>query len=76
MRYLTNKDVVTKCVVSDDSTDEEDVLNDENTISHSAALQSVVTLDYMGERGFDYGDITVVRKIYVNTQQEINKQLK
>ncbi|GBN50049.1 Nephrin [Araneus ventricosus] len=43
------------------STDAEDVLNEGNTISHSAALQSVETLlDYMGQRGFDYGDITAV----------------
>ncbi|GBL80435.1 hypothetical protein AVEN_92331-1 [Araneus ventricosus] len=43
-------------------TDAEDVLNEGNTISHSAALQSVETLfDYMGQRGFDYGDITAVQ---------------
>ncbi|GBN86800.1 hypothetical protein AVEN_90840-1 [Araneus ventricosus] len=43
------------------STDAEDVLNDGNTISHSAALQSMETfLDYMGQRGFDYGDITEI----------------
>ncbi|GBN40586.1 hypothetical protein AVEN_247769-1 [Araneus ventricosus] len=42
------------------STDAEDVLNEGNTISHSAALQSVETLlDHMGQRGFDNGDITV-----------------
>ncbi|GBM09705.1 hypothetical protein AVEN_186410-1 [Araneus ventricosus] len=41
------------------STDADDVLNEENKISHSAALQSVETLlDYMGQRGFDYDDIT------------------
>ncbi|GBN68023.1 hypothetical protein AVEN_196771-1 [Araneus ventricosus] len=41
------------------STDAEDVLNEGNKISHSAALQSVDTLlDYTGQRGFDYGDIT------------------
>ncbi|GBN19364.1 hypothetical protein AVEN_49243-1 [Araneus ventricosus] len=41
------------------SIDAEDVLNEGNTISHSAALQSVESLlDYMGQRGFDYGDIT------------------
>ncbi|GBM48417.1 hypothetical protein AVEN_12017-1 [Araneus ventricosus] len=40
------------------STDAEDVQNEGNTISHSAALQSVETLlVYMGQRGFDYGDI-------------------
>ncbi|GBN67712.1 hypothetical protein AVEN_21164-1 [Araneus ventricosus] len=56
-------------------TDAEDALNEGNTISHSAALQSVETLlDYMGQRGFDYGDITAVRKICV--QQEMNKQQK
>ncbi|GBN68311.1 hypothetical protein AVEN_81766-1 [Araneus ventricosus] len=44
-------------------TDAEDELNEGNAISHSAALQSVETLlDYMGQRGFDYGDITAVRK--------------
>ncbi|GBM20183.1 hypothetical protein AVEN_5700-1 [Araneus ventricosus] len=48
-------------------TDAEDVLNEGNTISHSAALQSV------GQRGFDYGDITAVRKICVD---EMNKQQK
>ncbi|GBN13284.1 hypothetical protein AVEN_169438-1 [Araneus ventricosus] len=42
-----------------DCADVDDVLNEGNTISHSAALQSVETfLDYMGQRGFDYGDIT------------------
>ncbi|GBM02771.1 hypothetical protein AVEN_40836-1 [Araneus ventricosus] len=41
------------------STDAEDVLNEGNRISHSAVLQSVETLlDYMGQRGFDYGEIT------------------
>ncbi|GBM14292.1 hypothetical protein AVEN_128356-1 [Araneus ventricosus] len=59
------------------STDAEDVLNEGNTISHSAAPQSVKNLlDYMGQRGFDYGDITVVRKICVDIQQEMNKQQK
>ncbi|GBN09175.1 hypothetical protein AVEN_171400-1 [Araneus ventricosus] len=59
------------------STDAEDVLNEENTISHSAALQSVETLlDYMGQRGFDYDDITAVRKICVDIRREMNKQQK
>ncbi|GBN77304.1 hypothetical protein AVEN_272330-1 [Araneus ventricosus] len=59
------------------STDTEDVLNVGNTISHSAALQSLETLlDYMGQRGFDYGDITAVRKICVDMRQEMNKQQK
>ncbi|GBN80889.1 hypothetical protein AVEN_16031-1 [Araneus ventricosus] len=53
------------------STDAEDVLNEGNTISHSAALQSVETLlDYMGKRGFNYCDITVVRKICRYTTRE------
>ncbi|GBO45971.1 hypothetical protein AVEN_39802-1 [Araneus ventricosus] len=59
------------------STDAEDALNERNIISHSAALQSVETfLDYMGQRGFDYGDITAVRKICVDIRQEMNKQQK
>ncbi|GBO05861.1 hypothetical protein AVEN_65935-1 [Araneus ventricosus] len=59
------------------STDAEDVLNEGNTISDSAALQSVETfLDYMGERGFDYGDITAVRNRCVDIRQEMNKQQK
>ncbi|GBM53046.1 hypothetical protein AVEN_22419-1 [Araneus ventricosus] len=59
------------------STDAEDVLNEGNTISHSAALQSVETLlDYMRQRGFDYGDITAVRKTCVDIRQEMNKQQK
>ncbi|GBM23411.1 hypothetical protein AVEN_211254-1 [Araneus ventricosus] len=59
------------------STDAEDVLNEGNTISHSAALRSVETwLDYVGHRGFDYGDITAVRKICVDIRQEMNKQQK
>ncbi|GBM93669.1 hypothetical protein AVEN_42599-1 [Araneus ventricosus] len=58
-------------------TDVEDVLNERNTISHSAALQSMETLlDYMGQRGFDYRDITAVRKICVDIRQEMNKQQK
>ncbi|GBL88587.1 hypothetical protein AVEN_195597-1 [Araneus ventricosus] len=57
------------------STDAEDVLNEGNAISHSAALQSVeILLDYMGQRGFDYGDITSVFKICVDIRQEMNKQ--
>ncbi|GBM58964.1 hypothetical protein AVEN_135321-1 [Araneus ventricosus] len=57
------------------STDVEDVLNEGNTVSHSAALQSVETLlDYMGQRGFDYCDITAVRKRCVDIRQEMNKQ--
>ncbi|GBM40736.1 hypothetical protein AVEN_82225-1 [Araneus ventricosus] len=52
------------------STDAEDVLNVGNIIFHSAALQSVETLlDYMGQRVFDYGDITAVRKICVDMLQ-------
>ncbi|GBN70230.1 hypothetical protein AVEN_192348-1 [Araneus ventricosus] len=59
------------------SSDAEDVLNEENTIAHSAALQSVETLlDYMGQRGIDYGDITAVRKICVDIRQEMNKEQK
>ncbi|GBN69167.1 hypothetical protein AVEN_77576-1 [Araneus ventricosus] len=59
------------------STDAEDVLNEGNTISNSAALQSVGTLlDYTEQRGFDYGDITEVRKICVDIRQEMNKQQK
>ncbi|GBO14685.1 hypothetical protein AVEN_188080-1 [Araneus ventricosus] len=59
------------------STDVEDVLNEGNTVSHFAALQSVETLlDYMEQRGFDYGDITAVRKICVDIRQEMNKQQK
>ncbi|GBN01902.1 hypothetical protein AVEN_157974-1 [Araneus ventricosus] len=59
------------------STDAEDVINEGNIISHSAALQSVETLlDYMGQRGFDYGDITAVRKICVDIRQEKNKEQK
>ncbi|GBO41386.1 hypothetical protein AVEN_218341-1 [Araneus ventricosus] len=60
-----------------DSTDAEDILNEGNTISHSAALQSVETLlDYMGKRGFAYGDIIAVRKICIDIRQEMNKQQK
>ncbi|GBL91105.1 hypothetical protein AVEN_184471-1 [Araneus ventricosus] len=59
------------------SSDAEDVLNEGNTISHSAALQSVETLlDYMGQRGFYYGDITAVHKICLDIRQEMNKQQK
>ncbi|GBM13894.1 hypothetical protein AVEN_219558-1 [Araneus ventricosus] len=59
------------------STDAEDVLNEGNTISHSAVLQSVETLlGYMGQRGFDYGDITAVRKRCVDIRQEMNEQQK
>ncbi|GBM94168.1 hypothetical protein AVEN_165792-1 [Araneus ventricosus] len=59
------------------NTNAEDALNEGNTISHSASLQSVETLlDYMGQRGFDYGGITAVRKICVNVRQEMNKQQK
>ncbi|GBM82182.1 hypothetical protein AVEN_178939-1 [Araneus ventricosus] len=59
------------------STDAEDVLNEGNTISHSAALQPVETLlDYMGQRGFAYGDITAVRKICAYIRQEMNKEQK
>ncbi|GBN42407.1 hypothetical protein AVEN_55378-1 [Araneus ventricosus] len=59
------------------STDAGDVLNEENTISHSAALQSVETLlDYMEQRGFDYGSINAVRKRCVDIRLEMNKQQK
>ncbi|GBN06842.1 hypothetical protein AVEN_147315-1 [Araneus ventricosus] len=62
---------------SESSPDAEDVLNEGNTISHSAALQSVESLlDYMGQTAFDYGDITAVRKICVDIRQEMNKQQK
>ncbi|GBM03813.1 hypothetical protein AVEN_186731-1 [Araneus ventricosus] len=58
-------------------TDAEDVLNEGNTISHSAALQSVENLlDYMGQRGFDCGAITAVRKRCDDIRQEMNKQQK
>ncbi|GBO21300.1 hypothetical protein AVEN_251625-1 [Araneus ventricosus] len=56
------------------SSDAEDVLNEGNIVSQSAALQSVETLlDYMGQSGFDNGDITAVRKICVDIRQEMNK---
>ncbi|GBM04886.1 hypothetical protein AVEN_193948-1 [Araneus ventricosus] len=59
------------------STDAEDVQNERNTISHSAALQSVETLlDYMGQRGFDNGDFTVVRTRRVDIRQEMSIQQK
>ncbi|GBN39085.1 hypothetical protein AVEN_123297-1 [Araneus ventricosus] len=59
------------------STDAENALNEGNTISHSVALQSVeALLDYMGQRGFDYGDVNAVRKICVDIRQEMNKQQK
>ncbi|GBM44626.1 hypothetical protein AVEN_37115-1 [Araneus ventricosus] len=59
------------------STDAKDVLNEGNTVSHSAALQSVETLiDYMGQRRFEFSDITAVRKICVDIRQEMNKQQK
>ncbi|GBN24709.1 hypothetical protein AVEN_248706-1 [Araneus ventricosus] len=59
------------------STDAEDVLNERNTTSHIAALQSVETLlDCMRQRGLDYGDITAVRKRCVDIRQEMNKQQK
>ncbi|GBN65229.1 hypothetical protein AVEN_145656-1 [Araneus ventricosus] len=59
------------------STDAEDVLNEGNTISHSAALQSAETLlDNMRQRGFDYGDINAVRKKCIDIRQEMNKQQK
>ncbi|GBN27778.1 hypothetical protein AVEN_5196-1 [Araneus ventricosus] len=59
------------------STDAEDILNEGNTVSHSGALQFVKTLlVYMGQRGFDYGDITAVRKICFDIRQEMNKQQK
>ncbi|GBN67212.1 hypothetical protein AVEN_34233-1 [Araneus ventricosus] len=59
------------------STEAEDVLNEGNTISHSPSLQSMETLlDYMSQRGFDYGDITAVRKMCVDIRQEMNKQQK
>ncbi|GBM94283.1 hypothetical protein AVEN_154616-1 [Araneus ventricosus] len=59
------------------STYAEDVQNEGNAISHSAALQSVETLlDYMGQRGFDCGDITAVRKRCVDIRREMNKQRK
>ncbi|GBO01142.1 hypothetical protein AVEN_69684-1 [Araneus ventricosus] len=55
-------------------TDAEDVLNEGNTIFHSAALRFVENLlDYTGQRGFDYDDITAVRKICVDIRQEMNK---
>ncbi|GBM85069.1 hypothetical protein AVEN_109371-1 [Araneus ventricosus] len=57
------------------SADAEDVLNERNTISHSAALQSVETLlGYMGQGGFDSGDITAVRKMCADIRQEMNKE--
>ncbi|GBM68693.1 hypothetical protein AVEN_9166-1 [Araneus ventricosus] len=59
------------------STDANDAINEGNTISHTAALQSVGTLlDYMGQKGFDYGGITAVRQICVDIRQEMNKQQK
>ncbi|GBN92118.1 hypothetical protein AVEN_240531-1 [Araneus ventricosus] len=59
------------------STDAEDVLNEGNTISHSVALQSAETLlDYMGQRGFNYGDINAVRQICVDIRKGMNKQQK
>ncbi|GBM11471.1 hypothetical protein AVEN_101921-1 [Araneus ventricosus] len=66
------------------STDAEYVLNERNTISHTAVLQSVGTLlDYMGQYGYGlYGEdsntVTLLRfrKICVDIRQEMNKQQK
>ncbi|GBN24467.1 hypothetical protein AVEN_20172-1 [Araneus ventricosus] len=59
------------------STDAEDALNEGNTIFHPVALQSVETLlDYMGQRGCDYGDITAVCQMCVDIRKEMNKQQK
>ncbi|GBO17502.1 hypothetical protein AVEN_167228-1 [Araneus ventricosus] len=59
------------------STNAEDILNEGNTVSHSAALQSVETLlRYIGQRGFDYGHITAVLKRCVDIRQEMNKEQK
>ncbi|GBM30662.1 hypothetical protein AVEN_203325-1 [Araneus ventricosus] len=70
-------EILKKLDNGESASDADDVLNEGNTISHSAALQSVETLlDYMGQRGFDYGDITAVRKICVDIRQEMNKQQK
>ncbi|GBL76002.1 hypothetical protein AVEN_234317-1 [Araneus ventricosus] len=53
------------------STDAEDVLNEGNTISHYAALQSVETLlDYMRQRGFEYDDITALYLCPVSKQHD------
>ncbi|GBN81325.1 hypothetical protein AVEN_125980-1 [Araneus ventricosus] len=53
------------------STDAEDILNEGNIVSHSAAQQSVETLlNYTGQRGFGYGDITAVHKICVDIRQQ------
>ncbi|GBN68590.1 hypothetical protein AVEN_112343-1 [Araneus ventricosus] len=57
-------------------TDAEDVLNEGNTISHSAALQSVETLLDYSDKEVDYSDITAVRKICVDIRKEMNKQQK
>ncbi|GBM26293.1 hypothetical protein AVEN_66531-1 [Araneus ventricosus] len=59
--------------------DAEDVLNEGNTISHSAALQSVETLlDYMGQRGFDYGDITAptlsLSRLQLDCSENVNEE--
>ena len=79
-QYLFDEGIITNCLIksnSDDNTDAEDVLNEGNTIPHLAALKSVETLvHFVGQRGFDYGDITAVCKICTNIQQEMNKQQK
>jgi hypothetical protein len=47
------------------------------SISHSMALQCVDTLlDYMGQRGFEYSDITATRKIHTAVRRSLNSSQK
>jgi hypothetical protein len=42
-------------------------------ISHSMVLQCVDTLPvYMGQRGFEYSDVTTARKIYTATRRSLS----
>jgi hypothetical protein len=46
-------------------------------ISHSMALQCVHTLlDYMGQRGLEYTDITAARKICTAVSSSLNSSQK
>jgi hypothetical protein len=59
-----------------EDTSEEDGESSEH-VSHSIVLQCVDTLlDYMGQSGFEYSDITAARKIYTAVKRSLNSSQK
>jgi hypothetical protein len=75
-QHITDMDIVnaaTKQKGEEDGGEDESEEGGQNSehISHSMALQCIALLDYMGEKGFKYSDITAARKIHTAMRRSL-----